>query len=144
MKTIYVKDIMTIHPTLIAPDATLQQAAERMKKVDCGMLPVGTKNHLEGLITDRDIMIRAIAEGVDPSLACVKDFMTKNIYACNEDDFLEDAAEKMRAHKVGRLVVKDREGKTVGILSFGGILRQQANSDEVANVIKRATSSSFF
>jgi len=144
MKNVMVKDLMTVHPTLISPNATLQEAAEKMKEVDCGMLPVGLKNFVEGVITDRDIMIRAIAEGVDPRAALVKDYMTGRVYACNESDLLEDAAEKMRAHKVGRLVVKDKNGKAVGVLSFGGILRQQADSDEVANVVKHATSARFF
>lgn len=144
MKKLFVRDVMTAHPALISPQATLQEAAARMKDVDCGILPVGTKNTIEGVITDRDIMMRAIAEGVDPGLAVVKSYMTTQVYGCHENDTLEDAAEKMRAHKVGRLVVKDSGGKAVGVLSFGGILRKQANADEVAGIVKHALSARYF
>ena len=67
MKDIKVKDVMTVNPVLIDPNSTLQEAAELMKFIECGMLPVGTKNELEGVITDRDIVIRAIATGKNPA-----------------------------------------------------------------------------
>jgi CBS domain-containing protein len=139
MKTIIVKDLMTPNPVLIDPDATLQEAAESMKNVDCGMLPVGVKDNLEGVITDRDIIIRALAEGKNPAQEKVRSFMTEKVFACNENDTLDAAADKMRMHKVGRLVVKDKSGKVTGVLSFGGILRKEADAMEVANVVKHAT-----
>ncbi|MGZ9097513.1 MAG: CBS domain-containing protein [Micavibrio sp.] len=139
MKTIIVKDLMTPNPVLIDPDATLQEAAESMKSVDCGMLPVGVKDNLEGVITDRDIIIRALAEGKSSAQAKVRDFMTVKVYACNENDTLDAAADKMRTHKVGRLVVKDNSGKVTGVLSFGGILRKEADAMEISNVVKHAT-----
>lgn len=139
MQNTKVKALMTEHPVLIKPDITLDEAARKMKDVDCGVLPVGTKDKLQGIITDRDIVIRALAKGKDPAKEKVKDYMTAKVYACNEDDFLEDAADKMRDHKVSRLVVKNHEGKVTGILSFGGILRKNADADEVANVVKHAT-----
>ncbi len=139
MQNTKVKELMTAHPVLIKPDATLYEAARKMKNVDCGILPVGTKEKLEGVITDRDIVIRAVSQGKDENKEMVKDHMTDAVYACNEDDYLEDAADKMRDHKVSRLVVKDHQGKVTGVLSFGGILRKNADADEVANVVKHAT-----
>lgn len=135
-----VKDLMVEHPVLVSPSATLAEAARKMKDVDCGVLPVGTESRLEGIITDRDIVIRAVAQGKDPSKEKIADYMTDTVYACNEDDYLEDAADKMRAHKVSRLVVKNHAGHVTGVLSFGGILRKNANAEEVANVVKHATS----
>ncbi|HBR69702.1 MAG TPA: CBS domain-containing protein [Rhodospirillaceae bacterium] len=129
---------MTEHPVLIGPDATLYEAAQKMKEIDCGMLPVGTDKKLEGIITDRDIIIRAISQGKDPKKECVKDYMTKNVYACNENDFLEDAADRMRSHAVGRLVVRDGKGRVTGVLSFGGILRRETSAEDIANVVKHA------
>ena len=139
MQNTKVKELMTSDPVLITPDASLKEAAAKMEKVDCGVLPVGTKDKVEGIITDRDIVIRAIARGKDPAREKVKDYMTKAVYACNEEDYLEDAADKMRDHKISRLVVKNKQGKVTGILSFGGILRKNADADEVANVVKHAT-----
>lgn len=134
-----VKDLMTSDPILITSESSLKEAAAKMKDVDCGVLPVGTKDKVEGIITDRDIVIRAIAKGKDPAKEKVKDYMTAKVYACNEDDYLEDAADKMREHKVSRLIVRNKQGKVAGILSFGGILRKNADADEVANVVKHAT-----
>lgn len=139
MKNVKVRDVMTANPMLIAPDATLQQAAELMQFIECGMLPVGSKDELTGVITDRDIVIRAIAKGKNPTEALVEDYMTTRICACNEDDFLEDAAEKLRKFKVSRLLVKNHDGKVTGILSIGLILRREADPAEIAAVVKHAT-----
>jgi CBS domain-containing protein len=133
-----VKELMTPSPVIISPSATLQQAAKKMGEVGCGVLPVGTKDKLSGIITDRDIVIRAIASGKDPAHEKVSDYMTKEVHACNEIDTLEDAAEKMHRHKVSRLIVSDKEGKTTGILSFGCILRTDATPHELASVVKHA------
>ena len=138
MNNTQVKDLMTEEPALISKNATLQEAAEMMDAVDCGFLPVGTADKLEGIITDRDIIIRALAQGKTPSEEIVKDYMTVAAYGCNEDDFLEDAANKMREHKISRHVVRNHEGMVTGVLSFGGILRKNADADEVANVVKHA------
>lgn len=138
MQSTKVSELMTEAPVFVKPEATLWEAAQKMKKINCGVLPVGTETKLEGIITDRDIVIRAIAEGKDPSKEAVRNYMTEKVYACHEGDYLEDAASKMREHKVSRLVVKNRIGKAVGILSFGGILRRNANAEEVVNVVKHA------
>ncbi len=134
-----VKELMTEYPVLIDTDTSLQDAAQTMKDIDCGILPVGSRTKLDGIITDRDIVIRAVSEGKDPSKERVGDYMTIKVFGCNEDDFLEDAADKMRDHKVSRLVVLDHAGQVTGVLSFGGILRKNADAEEVANVVKHAT-----
>jgi CBS domain-containing protein len=133
-----VQELMTSHPEMISPSATLQQAAKRMKAVKCGALPVGTENKLKGIITDRDIVIRALAEGKSPAKELVGDYMSTPVFACNEMDTLEDAAEKMQEHKVSRLVVRNHEGRVTGILSFGSILKNDANPKEVASIVKHA------
>lgn len=135
MKTTKVSELMTDHPFLISPEATLQKAAEMMKKVNCGFLPVGTKSKLQGVITDRDIVIRAIAEGKDPDYETVETYMTPAVYSCNENDYLEDAAEKMQEHKVTRLVVKNAKGRVTGILSLGALLRREVGAREAAKVV---------
>lgn len=133
-----VKELMTPHPEFISANATLQEAAKKMEMINCGALPVGTKNQLIGIITDRDIVIRALACEKNPKTAKVGDFMSKEVYGCNENDALEDAAEKMLQHKVSRLVVRNKDSMVTGILSFGGILRNDANPKEIASIVKHA------
>lgn len=135
-----VKDMMTENPVFVEPKASLYEAAAKMQFINCGMLPVGDENEVIGVITDRDIVIRALAASKNPASTTVSNCMTREIFACNENDSLNDAAEKMRAHKVSRLLVKNHKGKVVGILSFGGILRKQAAASDVIHVVERATS----
>jgi CBS domain-containing protein len=135
MKNIKIREIMTDHPFMISPNATLREAAELMKKANCGFLPVGRKSKVVGIITDRDIVIRSVAEAKNPLAEKVCDHMTDAVYSCNEDDFLEDAAEKMQAHKVTRLVVRNEHGRVVGVLSLGALLRRDVGAREAAKTI---------
>jgi CBS domain-containing protein len=136
MKNITVSELMTPNAVLISPEATLAEAARRMREADCGFLPVGSNGNLLGIITDRDIVIRAIAESKNPLVEKVRTYMTPHVYACNERDYLEDAADKMHEHKVTRLVVRNGKGHVSGVLSFGGILRNGATSKEMSDAVK--------
>lgn len=133
-----VTDLMTENPTLISPDATLKEAAQAMRDIDCGVLPVGRGDQLKGMITDRDIVIRAVAKGKDISKERVKDYMTKKTCSCFELDTLEEAAEKMGKYGVSRLVVKDKADRVTGILSFGSMVRKDTDLDEVTRVVECA------
>jgi CBS domain-containing protein len=105
------KEIMTSDPECIFPDDTLQEAARKMRDLDIGPLPVcGANKSLSGMITDRDIIIRAVAEGKDPRTTPVREAMTGEIIACFED---QDAARTMQERQVRRLVVLNRD-KTAG------------------------------
>src|SRR3954471_21278055 len=91
-----VKDVMTSDVECVSPDTTLQEAAQKMKKLDVGPLPIcGDDDRLAGMITDRDITLRAVAAGLDPSTAQVRDIMTPNIIYCYEDQEISDAAHMM-------------------------------------------------
>lgn len=136
MRNMKVKDMMTSGAVIISPRATLKEAAMRMKEIDCGFLPVGTAEEVVGVITDRDIVTRAVAKGKDMVEETVSDYMTIHVFGCNENDTLEDAAAKMKTHKVSRLVVKNNKGTVKGVLSFGGILRKQADAEEISNIVK--------
>ncbi len=135
MKNTPVKEIMSPRPKFIAPDATLYEACIRMKDVGCGVLPVGSDNDPEGIITDRDIIVRALAAGVDPAIAMVKDYMSPTVHACKEDDDLQSAAKLMNTKGVSRLVVRDKDNNVSGILSFGHLLRSKADNETVAEVV---------
>jgi CBS domain-containing protein len=136
MKTLTVKDLMVKNPTVISPDATLQEAEEKMKSLDCGILPVGTKSKVTGMITDRDIVIRALSASKDPMEERVGDHMTSKVQFCKESDTVRQAATLMKKHGISRLLVKNGNGNSVtGILSFGRILREVDDIDEIAEAI---------
>jgi CBS domain-containing protein len=117
-----VKDVMTARVECAYPDTTLREAAQKMKKLDVGSLPVyGPDDRLAGIISDRDITIRAVAEGLDPSAAKVQDSMTPGIVYCYEDQDISDAAHMMEQNQIRRLVVLNRDKRMVGIVSLGDL-----------------------
>jgi CBS domain-containing protein len=117
-----VKDVMTSGVECISPTATLREAAQRMKELDVGPLPIcGEDDRLAGMITDRDITIRAVAAGLDPSTAEVRDIMTPNVIYCFEDQDISDAAHMMEQNQIRRLLVLNRDKRLVGILSLGDL-----------------------
>lgn len=135
MKAMTVKDLMVKNPAVISPDATLQEAAAKMKSIDCGILPVGTKSKVTGMITDRDIVIRALSSSKDPMQEKVEDHMTSKVHFCKETDTIKQAATLMKKHGVNRLLVKNGGSGVTGILSFGRILREVHDVNEVAQVM---------
>src|SRR5687767_11707215 len=126
-----VNEVMTRGAECTSPGATLQQAAARMKALDVGALPVCDKDNLVGMITDRDITVRCIAEGHDPCADRVGHAMTLDIIYCFEDQDVSEAAELMRSKQIRRLPVLDRNKRLVGILSLGD-LAVETGDDEMA------------
>ena len=116
-----IKDIMTTSVEITSPDDTLQEAARKMRLKDCGILPVGKNDRLVGIITDRDIVTRAVARGLDPDDACVGDVMSVDIKYVYEDESLDDLAHNMAALQVKRLPVLNRQKRLVGIVSLSDI-----------------------
>jgi CBS domain-containing protein len=116
-----VKDVMTKGAECVGPDATLQEAARKMKGLDVGPLPVCDSDRLVGMITDRDIVVRALAEGKDPRSTRVRDAMSEGVCYCFEDDDVADAAQQMREKQVRRLVVLNRDKRLAGIVSLGDL-----------------------
>jgi CBS domain-containing protein len=117
-----VRDVMTGNVETISPDADLQAAAGRMKDLDIGPLPVCDANQkLVGILTDRDITVRATAEGRDPYTTRVQDVMSPEVYFVDADADVEEAARLMSQHQVRRLCVLDSDRKLVGIVSLGDL-----------------------
>lgn len=139
METKTVKELMTPHPCLISPESTVDQAAQKMKEINCGVLPVGMEQKLEGILTDRDIVLRIVAEDLDANSIQVKDIMTPQVFSCKEDDTLQEAADEMVKHKIGRLVVLDKDHKVSGILSFGGLVRNTADQELISDVMRHVS-----
>jgi CBS domain-containing protein len=123
-----VKDIMCKKAEFLPPTATLKEAAIKMRNVDCGFLPVGQNDRLIGAITDRDIVIRAFAEGKDINKLTVGDVMSKGIQFCFEDDDLKNVIKKMEEHRVRRLVVLNKDKRMIGIISLGDIATKAKNA----------------
>jgi CBS domain-containing protein len=98
---------------------TLQRAAEKMRELDVGSLPVCDEGQLVGMITDRDITIRAVAKGSDPAAATVSEVMTPEVLWCFENEEVEEAARIMQKHQVRRILVLNEAKELVGITSLG-------------------------
>ena len=133
MKVLKVKDVMTADPVMVKPAQSVKAAAQRMKEINCGVLPVGDPHMVVGMITDRDITLRVTAEGKDPSVIQVQEVMTRKVHTCHEDDRIEEAAEKMRKHHLARLVVTCGKQAT-GIVTMKCLLENKgdrSSSDEV-------------
>lgn len=122
-----VNEVMTKGVHYVSSDTTIKKAAEYMRIMDYGFLPVGDdlEGKLSGVITDRDIAIRAVAEGKNPMVTTVCDAATKNVIYCFAEDELESAARKMAEKKIKRLVVlKNKQNKTLcGVITVGDIVR---------------------
>ena|SRR3990167_5891629 len=115
------KDLMSKKPEYLPPTATLKQAADQMRTHDYGFIPVGENDRLIGVVTDRDITIRAIAEGKDPTKTTLRDVMTKGIQWCYETDSMEKIAKKMEDMQIRRLAVLNKDKRLTGIISLGDI-----------------------
>src|SRR6266404_1708589 len=111
------QDLMTRDVTTVSPQETLQKVAKQMAALDVGVLPVGENDRLVGMITDRDIVVRGIAEGKGPSTK-VRDVMTPEVKYCFVDQEVEEISSNMADIQLRRLPVLDRDKRLVGILSL--------------------------
>jgi CBS domain-containing protein len=116
-----VSEVMSRQVAVATPSDTLQRAAKAMIELDCGALPVGENDRLVGVITDRDIAIRAVAEGLDPTTTTVREIMSDDVKYCFEDESVDHIADNMANEQIRRLPVVDRNKRLVGIVSLGDI-----------------------
>lgn len=116
MKTL--EDVMTRGVEAIAPDATLTRAAEKMRQLHVGALPVSEGDRLVGLVTDRDLVVRGIAMGHDPHTSPISSVMTEDVETLPPGASLEQAARRMEERQLRRLLVVDAGGKLVGVVSL--------------------------
>lgn len=120
-----VRDVMTRDVRLASPRQTLAEAAKMMAEADIGCLPVGEDNRLVGMLTDRDIVIRALAKGHDGQ-SLVGDVMTKSVKYCFEDEDMDEVLVNMSEVKIRRVPVVDRDKHLVGVLSLGDAARHHS------------------
>jgi len=131
-----VKDVMTRDVEVLSPDMTIKQAASSMRDGDFGMMPVGENDRMIGALSDRDIAIRAIAEGMGPETK-VRDVMSPGIYWTYLDDTVEEAAKRMSEHQVRRLPVVDRDKRLVGIVALGDFAVDKAELQPAAEALAK-------
>lgn len=130
------KDIMTPNPECVSPDDSLQDAARKMRNLDVGPLPVCDNDRLAGMITDRDIVIAAVAEGRNPQTTKVREAMSSGIVFCFEDQDVEEAARTMQERQVRRLVVLNRDNRMVGIVSLGDLATETGDREKSGAVLQ--------
>jgi CBS domain-containing protein len=131
-----IKDIMTSNVECVWPDDTLQEAALKMKEMEIGPLPVCDRLHIVGMLTDRDIAVRGVAEGRDPRSTKVSDVMTREVIRCFEDEEVEEAERLMQSRQVRRILVVNRDEGLVGILSLGDLAAETGNPQRVGEVLQ--------
>ena len=113
------KEFINYRVEVVHPNDTLQHAASKMKDLDVGSMPVCEGQHLVGILTDRDITIRATANGQDPTKTMVREVMTPDVFYCFETQDVEEAAKIMTENQIRRLFVLNEEEELVGITSLG-------------------------
>jgi CBS domain-containing protein len=131
-----IRDVMTRTAQLTSPDDTLRHAAQMMKECDCGVLPVAEGDRLVGMITDRDIAVRGIADGKGPD-AKVRDAMTDEVMYCFDDDGIQQVCQNMAEIQVRRLPDVNRNKQLVGIVSLSDLAKKEANSAKALRGIAR-------
>jgi CBS domain-containing protein len=118
-------EIMTREVEIIQPDDTMHTAAQKMRDRDIGFLPVCDGETLMGVLSDRDITIRALADGIDINVMLSRDLMTTPAIYCFDDQDVTDAAKLMRENQIRRLVILGRESeRVVGVISLGDLARK--------------------
>ena len=137
-----IKEIMTHNVEVVGPDDTLQQAARKMRDLDIGPLPVCDGQRLVGLLTDRDIAVRAVAEGLDPKTAVVSDAMSPQVAYCFDDQDVREAARLMKDKQIRRLPVMSRANQLVGIVSLGDLATETSQGGQSSEVLKEVSQAS--
>ena len=122
-----IRDVMTTDVQTVSPDQTAQQAASFMLQSDAGSIPVRDGGDVIGMITDRDIAVRGVAEGLGPDTP-VRDLMTDGVVCARDDDEISMVAQRMSESQVRRLPVLNADGDLVGIVSLGDLSREASDA----------------
>ena len=129
------KDVMTKDPATLGPEATLGEAATLMRQEDCGSIPIVDGGRLVGIVTDRDIVIRAIATGKDVRSTKVSEVMSADPVCISPDTDVDEAANVMADRQIRRLPVVE-DGKLAGILVIGQIARREPDEQQTGETLK--------
>jgi CBS domain-containing protein len=133
-----VKKMMHRNVEWVSPDTPVRTLAKKMRQYDIGAIPVGENDRLIGMVTDRDITVRGVANGKDVSKLTARDVMTKGVIWCRDTDKAKSAARVMESKRVRRLPVIDANKRMVGMLALGDI--SHAASQKTAAKVTKAVS----
>jgi CBS-domain-containing membrane protein len=131
-----VRDVMHKNIKTIRPDSLVTDAARQMRDGDFGVMPVVDGDKIVGMVTDRDIAVRAVAESKNLDSAKVNDIMTPDVLTCSEEDDLDKVEKLMSDRQVRRIVVMGKNDKLVGIVSVADLARQEKGADKVSSTVK--------
>jgi CBS domain-containing protein len=131
-----VRDVMTANPTTVSEKDSVRDVARIMAREDTGVVPVVDGRKVVGLITDRDIVVRLVAEGKDPATANVNECMTKSVRSVREDSSVGDALNLMGSAQVRRVPVVNSSDELVGILSLGDISTETNQDGKVGKAME--------
>ena len=132
-----VSEIMTRHVECINPDTSVKDAAEKMKSLDIGFLPICENDRLTGTITDRDITIRVVADGLNPRSVKARDVMTPNAFYCLDNQDIEEVGRRMQETEVKRMLILNRDHKLVGVVSLGDLSRASGVQQLAGETLKQ-------
>lgn len=119
-----VSDVMSREVEFLGSAATVQDAAELMGELDVGALPVGDASRLDGIVTDRDILFRAVSRGLDPAATPIRDILSRPIIGCAATDTIQTAMDLMAANHIRRMPVRGTDGDVIGWLTTADLARR--------------------
>ncbi len=137
------KEIMTTDVEIVRPESSVREAAKKMRSLDVGALPVCDGQRLLGMVTDRDITIRATAEARDPEKTLVRDCMSAEVVYCFEDQDARDAERLMQEKQIRRLPVLTREKQLAGIVALGDLATKTGDVQQVGRTIQEVSEPAF-
>jgi CBS domain-containing protein len=120
----HIREVMTSNPSTIETDGFVVEAAKIMKTEDAGVVPVTENGRLIGMVTDRDIAIRVVAEGKDPQSTSVREVASTDLVTIDPEEDLDEALRLMAQHKVRRLPVVEEDGRLVGVVAQADVARE--------------------
>ncbi len=135
-----IRDVMTSQVSMVRPDTSVSEIAMKMRDEDIGSLPVTDGDKLIGMVTDRDIVTRGVAQSADMSRVKAQDVMSPKVLYCMEDESVADVLENMRDEQIRRLPVVNREKRLVGVVSLGDLSQAEKHrsGDALAGISKPA------
>ena len=137
------KEIMTPSPAAIGADSSIRDAAKKMQALNVGFLPVSEDREPIGVITDRDITIRGVAEDLDLQNTAVSEVMSPTVECLSEDESLEDATRLMREKQIRRVLVKGRAGDVCGVVSLGDLAVHMGDASLMGETLEEISEPAF-
>lgn len=132
-----VAEVMTRGVDPIDPSASVQDAATQMAELDVGALLVGSEGTIEGVLTDRDIILRVVVDGKNPADVAVRDVMSSRVFSCREDDLVETALVEMRERQIRRMPVYDENGRATGIVVLSDLAKAVEGPEQLQETLRQ-------